>query len=1177
MVKDKNSLAFPETGDFYRFLPQIFRNQDGGILFAFCELLRQSHSTAKEYSRNAWLSRDPDQIGKFISDHFGESAVELEEFVQQVSDGTATLDNPPSSLRDSANMLKKFRELLNYAGQSVGSGVPLEMLPDLLSRRIVKMAKVRHRTRGTKWLSNNIGRILGIGDVRAIEWWARSGVTDVDDLSENPDLYPQITDLTQSPLGSSSWNSNSFDSGEAGVIIYDPISIDPESPLWFQTQVNSTSPIIQISGVGRNAPLKPGVYHLSFDRVGNRSYVDVPYLDGVGSVRISSFQAGANRSLSVDIGIWDGTKFKLKVTGPRSSFKFKSSTYSLLFYLDFISGASMLDIENGNIVLSSLSKTLGLLMTEDFFPATRRLKEVTAGVGMRDPVLYAPIASDNSMFVSDPAGVWYHVIALGDGLTILVEATLDQIANAQLDGSHTRWGLYAQWDEVRQQMVSYCADITAGGPVLKMITVTGNEGDRSSDLIRTNFFYLWCHDGELITSQLPPPSDSALLGSLDNNVPHGTEAELATVAFGERPRDTLSKFDNKHLDGCDFYIDNRWGETPDKWVGWLGNDNGSDIRYREATIIEGLDLPIIDRSQTTERKTRHNDLTANILEVSNTGMLARFRTNGGGSIYTDSGWLIPAGTHNGKPAWSTTGNLTSDNPDPFWTILFEPSNSFGFGPWWRADMQEITEGGSINGFYAATRGSEALPDEADWSEWSGVVELVLGAGLSRPVRARLGAGGNWQTTDLGEGANEGSLWVDGLMPATFDPSGPFRSAVAPGFPTISGLFKIKEVVEREATISSHLLTLTDAFIDFPDRVLIKSGSEWQILTVDAEASSPLSLRTFEVITLTGSVPIFVLLGTVASPGGGIGVVLRFPVLMSATVIIISEDTNGVLSLTTVAATGREWSHRNPESGPRSLVFISASAPAEFEYYLASESLPITLPGTPMWKVGKDLIQSSHNTLTPICYIAKAISGDVIWWDVYGVFGTILELIIDGITLTVLETRVPTVEVDPSVIAVDVESNYPMIPATFNHPRVTRIRTSATGGEPLEYDGDPWEYDGDPMVYSTAGSIPSTVTGSITISATAIATSRTTIHVIGVVGHENLLIGDFLLLESGSGVVPARVSRISGISGITITLSFDSGFTSEAFNLNHILGSSSTANLVVLWRRSGGFIRHIRKD
>ncbi len=1080
-MNEKSGLAFPEAGEFYQFLPQIFRNQDGGILYAFCELLRQSHSTAKEYSRVAWAARDPDQIGKFINDHFGESATELSEFLDQVEEGSASLDSPPPSLRDSVNVLRQFRDLLSYASQSIGSGVPLEALGDSVSRRVIKMAKVRHKTRGTKWLANNIGRILGMGDVKAIEWWARSGVTDIDDLSEVPDLYPRVAESIQFPTGAPSWDASSFDDGVAGLSIYDPLSIDPESPLWYQTQVNNTSPVVQISGVGRNAPLRPGVYHLAFDPAGSRAYVDIPYLDGNGSVRASSFQTGVNRSLSVSVGIWDGTKFRLKISGPRSSFKFKSSTYSLMFYLDFIAGASLLDLDDdGNVIMNSVTRALNILLAEEFQPATRHLRGTTSGFGMRDPVLYAPVIADQTMFVADSSGSWYRVVAIGGGMTILVAATNDEISTAGGDGTFSRWGAYRQWDEARQQMICYGARTGADGPILMISDINGYETDGYSDLIRANGYYVWCYDGEVITSLLPPPSDTALLGRADWETPDGTESDLISTAFGDRPRDTLSKLHNRHLDDCGFYVANRWNETAERWIGWLGTDNGSDIRFREAATIDGNGLPEADRDQRTERRSRHNDLTANAII---------------------------------------------------------------------------------------------------------------------PIRARLNGLGLWVTEDLEPGADEGAVLPDGNIVDGEDDSyadedgedfdspgsgfGPFHGIVEPGFPNLSGLFRLREASSRVAVISEdQVLNLSGStFGELPDRLLIKNGGGWQVVRVDPNTGDSLALDILDPFEVSGTVTALQLIGTVASPGGGVSITLRFPVLMTANVVVISESPDGTLSLTHEATpTGREWSYENPNAGPRIMVFVGTTSPVEFEYYLTSETVP-TLSGVPRWKAAKDAIASSQVFLTPVCWLSAITTGDFIWWTVYGVFGDAIGIDLpNGPELAILDIIRPSVVVHPSTISVDTDYPYPIIPATPIDSGITRIKTGPiTLEDIMDYDGDPMDYDGDPWVYDDGapGTAPTAVIGTMVVEAYAHPSSATDVTLAGVSGYDDLAVGDFLMIDCGGvNLIPAVVTIIDGH---LITVTFSSGFSADAFNLNNLRGSTTEADVELMWRRSSAVIRHIRID
>ena len=509
-MKVVDGLGFPERGDFYKLLPSVIRGHDGGLLFAFCELLRKNHSILKEFSRLEWLATDPMSVGKYIAENFSIIEDELTEFLADVQLGNTSPSKPPPSLVDAAHTLEQFRDLLTLLSANVGSEVPLGVLTDSVARSVVASARLRHRTRSSKWFADNIGTLLGLGQTKLQEQWSDNTERN---LLPSPTAYPHVAGPSyQYPPGDNKWDGWSplSEDLERVSLTFGSLSADPGSSTFAGRLINDGNPWVEWNSSGVPSP---GVYQFDPESSLKFPVLMIPDLEGDGAATVSSRWATSSQYVEVLVTIDSPTTFTVVITGPVSEVKFKSSFYKLTMFVNLLTSASMLEFsqvgQEMGVSFSALFRPLALLMQEDFAPVTRTLSSLTAGVGVEDQVYYAPHRFVSRVILSDDSGALWKVILSPDKdrpyfLVRPEEGEVSDVAEVR------------QWDAglagyYTLRLTGTGADSTIV-PVLDPLKPAS--GTVESHTVYVHPWFLHLNNGEFSVGVLPLSSDEHLSGDV---------------------------------------------------------------------------------------------------------------------------------------------------------------------------------------------------------------------------------------------------------------------------------------------------------------------------------------------------------------------------------------------------------------------------------------------------------------------------------------------------------------------------------------------------------------------------------------------------------------------------------------------------------------------------------------
>lgn len=492
-----HGISIIEDSALFKLLPYVVRARDNGAIRAITNSWTNSRNRFARAVAEMAKIYDPTAAIRFRPSDFGESEELYLEYLglARSSSRSTAEETRYQLLRETipasvAAHLKEREALFAIAG-SVGESLAMVSL-GLNARGVLGTAIPRQHIKGSHSGFNAIGMVTGLFDIKTSELWSRYALKNPTDPASHendpdfsyvPDQYPFLT-ATQYPKGNLSYDATILDDyPNEYEVTYQYCAPSLASPFWYNAQINGKNPFGYFPEFVQDQ-LVIGTYQLSGGGQNTRAFVQIPSVSGTAYVFESTTYGAHGNRIRVTITLDQFGSQTLKIKGPQSLIKFKTSMFDLDMAVDFErlaiyfppilaqlnDSSSVLDGQvsriapdypvtssgaaftisspegnppNYQIDMETYLEVLAVVrqLVEASRPMTRTVRREFNGFSVRDQVLYAPVHIVNEVTLGGGNKLWrLRVVA---GIASFTEVESGEITKVYQRDAKT--GFAYQW------------------------------------------------------------------------------------------------------------------------------------------------------------------------------------------------------------------------------------------------------------------------------------------------------------------------------------------------------------------------------------------------------------------------------------------------------------------------------------------------------------------------------------------------------------------------------------------------------------------------------------------------------------------------------------------------------------------------------------------------------------
>lgn len=348
MREQDHGISTIESSALFKLLPYIVRSRDNGAIRALTGAWADSRNRLASAVAEMAKSYDPLVAAAFSPTALGESESLYREYLALARSAVRTVaeearyqllrENIPGSVAAYA----RERDALFAIAGSTGESLAMIAL-GLNARGALQTAIPRQHIKGSHSALNATGMVIGLFDIKASDLWSRYSLrnpTDPASTANNPDFaytpdqYPLVSP-TQYPRGSVGYDPTVLDDYPYFYeAVYQHCTTAQTSPFRYNAQINGKNPFGYFPEAVTDQ-LVIGTYQLSGGGPNTRAFVQIPSVGASSYVFESTTYGAHGNQVRMTITLDQFGSQTLKIRGPQSLIKFKTSLFDLNMAVDF--------------------------------------------------------------------------------------------------------------------------------------------------------------------------------------------------------------------------------------------------------------------------------------------------------------------------------------------------------------------------------------------------------------------------------------------------------------------------------------------------------------------------------------------------------------------------------------------------------------------------------------------------------------------------------------------------------------------------------------------------------------------------------------------------------------------------------------------------------------------------